>query len=486
MSSSALPVSVPLSSPVFERANSSAVQVEIIKGIALSILYFGLARTGLGAAYSAPLFAIGASIAFPQWRPCLLLMVISIQDAPGQLVQLEYIGVAGIAGIMIFNAAINRSHEILSARMLEFRSLMRFGLIVVVYGICSGIVQHKLGLHEQSDTRPPFVIGGLMVMMILAGYLSHRELSADPLSSVRIQTALVAILLHVYGIAFLQVVMGPLYGSSPQGVAEMKQLFQMIDGGERGLARLTGPFLSPNILASVPGFAMLIWLRYQSGERVSVRFISVFFLAGMTAAYLGGARTMFVCYLCCTVAMTWMRSPQYTLLGICTFLPFIFILDIPWNDLLMLLRLKNLQSLGVRGEMWQMLLSVMDVGDWIFGYGITHFPVLIRVTLGYYGTDPHNWILSVCGMFGVLGLMFYLILARKLFRKCFAREEKERVIAICLLLLFVGREFANTQYVLNNSPLCCLSWLMISLVFFDVKEAGPGPQRNTVISEPSV
>ena len=69
-------------------------------------------------------------------------------------------------------------------------------------------------------------------------------------------------------------------------------------------------------------------------------------------------------------------------------------------------------------------------------------------------------------LFGVLGLLFYAVLIRKLFRKAFSFSSKERAIAVCLLLFFVGREFGNTQYILNNNPLCCLYWITISLVFF--------------------
>jgi len=69
-------------------------------------------------------------------------------------------------------------------------------------------------------------------------------------------------------------------------------------------------------------------------------------------------------------------------------------------------------------------------------------------------------------MFGLLGLLFYAVLIRKLVRKSFSFDKKERAIAACLLLFFIGREFGNTQYLLNNSPLCCLYWISISLVFF--------------------
>jgi predicted tellurium resistance membrane protein TerC len=120
----------------------------------------------------------------------------------------------------------------------------------------------------------------------------------------------------------------------------------------------------------------------------------------------------------------------------------------------------------------------MDTGVWLFGYGLTHFPVFVKTNLGFYGSDPHNWILSAAGIFGILGLLFYFVLTKKLIRKSHSFETKERAIALCLLLFFIGRELANTQYVLNNNPMCCLYWISISLVFF----SSPQPVSHDAVS----
>lgn len=455
----------------------SAVQAEVVKGVILSAVYFMFARLGLQTRYDAPLFAIGAALVFPQWRACILLMVLSIQDAPGQVVQFDYLGVAGISGLMILSAMIQRSAVPLSAETLEFRGLLRLGLVLVIYGIISSAIHQNLGLHQQSTTRPYPIIGGLMAMMMISGYLAHREFSSDPLASVRVQTVATCIIAHILLIAFAQVLLGPTFGSSPQGVEEMKQLFQLIDGGKRGMARLTGPFLSPNILASVPGLLMLVILRYRRSTRISPWFIVAFFVIGLTASFLGGARTMFVFYLAGTAAMTWTLSPRYTILAGMLFAPLILVADIPWGDLLRVMRLKDLQSLGVRGELWEATLQYMNTNRWLFGYGLTHFPVFVKTVLGYYGSDPHNWILSAAGMFGIFGLLFYAVLIRKLFRKAFSLSSKERAIAVCLLLFFIGREFGNTQYILNNNPLCCLYWISISLVFAAPGTAGASEEE---------
>lgn len=463
----------PYAGPLALHSQRSAVQAEIVKGVLLSAAYFAMARLGLKTSFDGPLFAVGASLIFPQWRPCILMMVLSVQDAPGQVVPYDYLGVAGISGLMLLTAALQRSTEPITPEVRQFRGLLRFALVIVIYAVFNSAVQHRFGFHEQSATRPYPVIGGLMAMMMVTGYLAYRELAADPMSAVRVQTVSVCILCHIFFIIACQVMFGPLFGSSPQGAEEMKQLFQMMDGGSRGLARLTGPFLSPNLLASVPGLFMLMILRFQKTDEISIRFIGTFFVVGMAAAVAGGARTMFVFYIASTAAMTWTRSPKHTLIAGMMAAPLVFVVDIPWGEILQMMRLKNLQSLGVRGELWQASLHLMDLKDWMFGFGLTHFPVFCKSNLGYYGSDPHNWILSAAQMFGVFGLIFYLVLIRVLVKKSFSSSRKERAIAITLILFFIGREFANTQYVLNNHPLCCLYWIMISLVF-------GGPTANDI------
>ena len=459
--------------PLTQTTVRSAACAEVIKGVVLSAAYFMMARTGLCSRFDGPLFAIAASLILPQWRPCFLLMILSVQDAPGQVVPSDYVGVAGISGLMILTAALRRNGGILPPETKVLRRMLFFALAIVIFGIANSAVQHRFGFHEQAATRPYPVIGALMLMMMVTGYLAHREIAEDPLSPVRVQTVAVCILVHIFLIAGLQVVVGPLFGSSPQGAAEMRELDQMMHGGARGMARLTGPFLSPNLLASVPGLFMLIFLRYQKASSISVHFIVAFFTVGLAAALLGGARTMFVFYIVGTGAMTWTRSPKHTLIAGMLAAPCVLVLDIPWSEVLVMMRLQNLQSLGVRGELWQSSLHQMNLNDWLFGFGLTHFPVFCKANLGYYGSDPHNWILSAAQMFGVLGLIFYFVLIRVLLRKCFSFESKERAIAICLLLFFIGREFANTQYVLNNNPLCCLYWIMISLVFSSSMKSTP-------------
>ena len=152
--------------PLAVNAQRSLEYAEVLKGVAIALVYFSFARLGLRTRYDAPLFAVGAALILPQWRACILLMVISIQDAPGQVVQFDYLGVAGISGLMVLSAMLQRSTAPLAAETIEFRGLLRLGLMLVVYGIFSSGVQQHFGLHQQSESRPYVIIGCLMAMMM--------------------------------------------------------------------------------------------------------------------------------------------------------------------------------------------------------------------------------------------------------------------------------------------------------------------------------
>ena len=121
---------LPPNSPLNGSGNRSVAYAEIVKGILLSFAYFTLARNGFFTRYDGPLFAVAASLVFPQWRPCLLLMVLSIQDAPGQVVMFDYLGVAGISGLMILSAALQRSKSPETANGQEFRGMLRLALFI--------------------------------------------------------------------------------------------------------------------------------------------------------------------------------------------------------------------------------------------------------------------------------------------------------------------------------------------------------------------
>ncbi len=482
---STIPAGRPISGttpPAAKRlANSNAIQAahiaEAIKGIVLSLCYFGIAQTGIALHFGGAIFAVVAALCLPQWRPYILLMVLSVQDAPGQVMPFDYAAVAAISCLTFLSKAFFDPQVVFTDDSRQFRTIVFCAAAVVIYGLISSWVYSYFGFYKQSPTKHFAVVGGLMLVMILMGYLTHQAIFHDPFGVTRLRVVIACILIHIFLIVGLQVKYGPMFGASAKGRDEIKQQDQSINPGERGLARLHGPFLSSNSLVSVPLLFMLILLRTRRSRTIPAAFIAAFFVVGMATSVAGGARTMFVFYLAATAAMTWTRSPGKTLGAAMLMAPLIFLVEIPWDDVLVIMRLNNLQSLGVRGRLWQVSLDNMHLQEWLFGFGLTHFPGLFKAKLGYSASDPHSWILSVAGMFGSFGLLFYFFLAVRLLQRSFAADRVGQASAACLLLFLMGRELGNVQYVFNNHPICCLYWISIGFVFTAPKTSWE-PTRN--------
>jgi len=119
----------------------------------------------------------------------------------------------------------------------------------------------------------------------------------------------------------------------------------------------------------------------------------------------------------------------------------------------------------VRGKYWNACLHYLTREQWLFGSGLSHMPVFLKYYAGYPSADPHNWIFSLAGNFGLAGLMFYAYMGILLARLGFRGPQRYRALALCLLLLLLGRDLANVQYVVNNHPMGSLYWVCIACAF---------------------
>lgn len=453
-----------------EVSEQAREQAEVIRAGLISLTYFLVANLAIFSAWDAVGVALALAVLAPAWRPYLLLLAGSVHDAPGQADPSVYASVCGITCLMLFSAIMNTSLRGTS-RTAEERTFSRFvlaGLILVTYGLISSFVQQRLQLHEQLEDRPYYILGGLMAMMMISGFLANRLLSEDPYVSVRLRTVCACILIHILLITLLQTILGPAFGASGTGRIIISQHFELFDGGDRGMARLTGPFLSPNTLAMLPCLYLLIYLRASRGSDISEGYIVSFMCVGIVLAVLGGARSMFGFYILASGVLVFVKSPRRAIGMTLAALPLVFVIGVPWDDLLVLMRfhdIDSLQSLGIRGAYWNACLHNLTREQWLFGSGLSHWPIFLHYYVGYPGADPHNWIFSMAGSFGAPGLLFYACLGWALLKRGFSGPQRYRAIAWCLLILLLGRDLANVQYVVNNHAMGCLYWIAISSAF---------------------
>ncbi|MCA9082726.1 MAG: O-antigen ligase family protein [Planctomycetaceae bacterium] len=452
----------------------SQEQVEMLRALLLSFVYFAFTDIGHWTSYDGVLVSLGLSVILPSWRPYLMLLVLSVHDAPGQADPSIYGCVVGIAAMMIITSLITRGGSIAeTAEDRTFRRIAATGFCLAVFGTISSYFHQRWGLHQQLDDRPFWIVGGLTAFMMLAGLVCHRAIVADPWSSPRLRVICVLALAHILVVTLLQVKLGPQFGASPAGLHAIATRMELLEGGERGVARLTGPFLSPNTLAILPAFYMILYLRACRSRIISGAFIVSFLSVGLLVAGLGAARSMFAFYLLAGGALIWTRSPQRVIvLGVCC-LPFLLLIDIPFDDILMSMRLRNLesiQSLGTRGLYWQATLSNLKLSDWMLGFGVSHWPVFFQFYTGSMASDPHNWIMSMGGSYGLPGLLFYSTVGWLLLKRSLSGPKKLRAISTCLFLLFIARDLANTQYLVNNHPMSCLYWMAFGSAFIGLSD----------------
>ena len=450
--------------------HQQAERAEVVRAALISFVYFAVAAIGYFTPFAAVAVILGLAIIAPGWRPYLLLLVASVHDSPGQADPSVYAGVCGITCLMSFSAIMNPRLRT-GSRTAEdrvFTRLVYCGLLLVAFGLVNSWVQERLQLHEQFAEKPYYLLGGLMAMMMVSGFLANRILAEDPFASVRLRTICAMILIHILIITLLQTVYGPGFGASNRGFAIISEMFELMDGGSRGMARLTGPFLSPNTLAMLPCLYLLIYLRASRGQEISDRFILAFASVGLVLAILGGARSMFGFYLLACGVLVWTKSPRRAIgLGLVS-LPALFIVGVPLDEILVLMRFQDvdsLQSLGMRGAYWNACIHNLTREQWLFGSGLSHWPVFLKYYVGYPGADPHNWVFSMAGSFGVAGLLFYACLGVVLLRRGFTGPSRYRAIALCLFVLLLGRDLANVQYVVNNHAMGCLYWICIASAF---------------------
>lgn len=447
-----------------------AEQAEVVKVGLLSATYFFLAFTGIFTAYDALGFALGMSLILPSYRPYILLLVVSVHDAPGQADPSVYGGVLGITMLMLVTAILNPAMRVGSNSQEDkaFTKLVLVALALVFYGLASSWFNQRMQLHEQTEDRPWYILGGLMGLMIVSGFLANRMLMSDPFGSIRLRTVCALILGNILFVTLGQTVMGPSFGASRTGIAVISQLHELMDGGDRGMARLTGPFLSPNTLAMLPSLYLLLFLRGSRAARISNLYLLSFVLIGLCVSVLGGARSMFGFYVLSSGLLIWTQSPQRAVtLGLLS-VPLVFAVGLPVDDLLQLMRFQDvdsLQSLGMRGAYWNACLHNLSREQWLFGSGLSHWPVFLKYYVGYPGADPHSWVFSMAGSFGSLGILFYGYLGLALLKRGLFAEQRYRAIALCLILLLLGRDLANVQYVINNHAMGALYWIAISSAF---------------------
>jgi hypothetical protein len=440
------------------------IRTGILEIALICVSFYAVVDIGLLSSYDGVAFVTLAALLQPNCGACLLVLVVSVHDAPGMATPSLYLAVAGVAAGMVINDLCSW-RRVRQPAPRELAALLAMALALSVYGTISSWLNERLAARPQSTDRHFALIALLIAAMPAIAWLAWRQISANRRALPQLRVACAIALAHVVLISVLEFHYGPLFATSSKGAAEIVGAAQLIEAGDRGMFRLTGPFLTPNNLAYVPAVILLLMLATSETPRVSNAFLTVFVLVGGGLAVLGASRSMLLFFIASSALMVWYRSRP---------LAFAFVVmsaivsayGVDPSDARSFTRLDDVRLVGsTRATLWEAVIEDFGWIQWTAGTGLTHWDTLFEnVYFEDRVSDPHNWILSVIGMFGLLGMAFYLMLGTFLLRAARNNSQPRCVAALSLLVLYFGRDLLGVQYVLNNHPNTCLNWLLLCLL----------------------
>jgi hypothetical protein len=295
-----------------------------------------------------------------------------------------------------------------------------------------------------------------------------------------IRTIAICSLLHVIVITLLELKLGPFFCASQQGALEIASAAQLTESGERGISRLTGTFLTPNNLAFVPALLLLLILWTLRSRSLPWWYIVLYAPVGSLLALLGGSRSMLAFFCTTSAVLCWHKSRLASTLCLVLGVIAVTSANIDWAALSAFARLDTLDfSDNSRSLLWSAVWEDFTYTDWLFGAGLTFWSNIFGGAFADRDVlDPHNWVLSTIGMFGVTGLAFYVWLAIRLVKAGRMELKSQQALTVNLLILYFCKDLVSVQYLFNNHPNSCLSWLVLCLAISGAAPAVGFAEKN--------
>jgi len=423
-----------------------------------------VADAGLATEADGVIVALVFALLRPRLMPYLLLVIAGFQDAKGLSGIFWYGGTLALGGMTLLSNGARLPQAMREGRR-DFRDLAVIALLVIVYAITSSYVQRWFGIHEQATNREPIVIGLLEIAMLLIGVALWERLSADPRAGSRIGMVLWLTLLNGLAVSIARMYLGTDQFVSAAGAEGMQEGGeQLFEDTPLGFPRLTGTYLTPIGFAMYIGYLLVLWQAVKREQRVRWTFVLLYIVIGVGMALASLSKDMAIFFVLTGLAFGSIRRS----------------LVIPVLLVLVALAVAGLSVVGLdgiseafrfetgtseesyRAIAWLAIVQSFHWTDWVFGTGIAYWPVFLERTVGFSLSDPHTWVLSIPGTYGLLGLAFYALLG--LFLLDAARQVTGylRSVAICLGCMFFVVDASSIPYVIGNTPLTMMLWAALS------------------------
>jgi hypothetical protein len=459
-----------------------------------------VAQLGLISPYDGLVYVITGAMFWPGSAPYLLIIVSSIQDGRGFAVPSFYYAFIVISGIMISSFFLhffrkNRNPGITSERMMTV--LPAVALAAIAYSFFVSI----LGIYEQSYSRHYILVGILMAFMVISGTIAARRIAEDRDGHRKVWLVSAICLVHALLVGILQLAVGPdIFTSDPgmeAGIEQLVDTFALSEYIEPGYLRLGGPFLTPNAFALVNALLLMLLIRSYKSQKIGTLFISLYVCVGAFSMFLSLSKAMAAFFIATTLVLIWNYSRRAwvifalpIVLISCVLIPGIDWSD--WESAIAVFRWRGVSNLGARDILWNAVFDEFGWKQWLFGMGLTPWENFYSAYMQYPAADPHSYILSVPGRFGLPGAALYILTAYILFKRLRLQHPLKLLVAACLITLLFLKDLVSVPYLIHNNPVSFLIWLNICLLLVrlhgEQKQIRPGamvmiPDEMVVVHE---
>ncbi len=452
--------------------------------VAISIIFYCISDSGYLTQAGGAFFALIVALIKPDFSPYLLVLLASIHDAPGLANKWEYVGFVAVSSVLFISKTIQYLHNpskyadnIHLFNRLNF--LVLAAVLVILYGLCVSTLYNLLSGLEQSSEKPYFVVALLMIGMIIAAYLSMRTLLDQSEGMTDLAIVSCICIVHSLIIPFLQLFYGVDSFRSPAGMALVEEASQLTQASILGLPRITGPFLSPNALALTVALFFMILLGAREEPTIRIHFALSYLLIGIVLGLLTLSKAMTAFFILSSIILFFrVIGPKFFIILIMLLTTaVVVIISTELGDVLSIAFRFGGSDLGYRSEAWHSVIQQFGIQEWLFGSGLSHWRVFFGRTIGIPLADPHSFLLSVPGTFGILGILFYLVLAFFLLQKLIDKHNRRWLLVVLTMILLFGKDLVSVPYVFGNTTVSFLLWLILCMIFTRT--------RNVATTQPS-
>jgi hypothetical protein len=461
-------------------AQSGARHNRVVVGAAIIIL--GVADWAPLSGGDGAVTAFALTLLKPWLAPYVLILLSAIQDAPGIEGAWWYVAFVSVAFIMILK----------EARLLQLALSFADGIYrdfawavvaiaVTSYALVWSAVLDLSGFRPQSAERNFAIVASLIIFMIIAGVTAYHSVRRLPDWENCLRSCVAIVVGHGLLVATFQLLIDPSLFASRQWQVVIEGTDQLTATTAFGFPRIHGTYLTPNGFALSYALILLFLLQTYMTKPVSISFAILYALIsiGLSVVTLSKAGGVFA-LMTSAVLLTYVswhpaRHRLFRRLCFCVIafavVGSLVALDLEKVQQAFRFSFGGISELGLRSDAWEATVKYFTYLDWALGTGLSHWKVFFSQHISYPLADPHTFVLSIPGTFGLVGTIFYLALLVMLFSNTLQNGGTFRLVGLTLLILFLVRDLVEIPLLLNNTPITFLIWMHIAHIV-------NGPQKD--------